>query len=526
MTTVDGNNAISPSMYNQSLNNLAKDYIKEELKQQGFGLFDSTLDLEVKKSILSLVFSIVMMICNFMLLFRINNTLTILLMFVSIILFLVFFFKFNLYGILIKQFNERQDEKMDYIIASYIQQRTNRVIFVAARLIVLGLMIAIPYLIFNKPTYLFEAYDDGYRLRYYVDSSNNKEVVVPSEYKGKKVIAIRGNVFKGLNVEKVVLPDSIKEINGHAFENNKRLKEVVMPSSLEILGSQAFKNCTSLEKIDIPVGVKEIQYSTFEGATSLQEVSFNNQEIIIGGYAFTNASSLRKLNNLNPTEIHAYAFQNTSLEDIVLPNGIEEIPAGVFQGTKLTSLDIPASVKKISESAFEGSSILKVTLHDGLEEISESAFQGSGLTSITIPDTVTKISAHVFQDCTSLKSVKLSKNIKEIKSGTFRNTAIEEIDIPTGVTKIGERAFRNCRNLKKVTVPSTLGSIGDSAFRECPRLREITIPGYCSVGKKAFEDSFTIIKRDNKMRNTEMDERMERVSKAIKEAEEKYNSEE
>ena len=52
--TIDGN-AVSPDMYNQSLDKLAKDYIKDELKEHGFSIFDSTLDLEVKKTLLVLI---------------------------------------------------------------------------------------------------------------------------------------------------------------------------------------------------------------------------------------------------------------------------------------------------------------------------------------------------------------------------------------------------------------------------------------------------------------------------------------
>ena len=132
----DENDAVSPSMYNQSINAMAKDYIKDELKEQGFSLFDSTLDLEVKKSVLTIIFAVVLMLNNFMILFRISSLLSIFIFLLSVILFIVFFTKFNLYGILIKRFNERQDENMEYIIASYIQQRTNRVVFIIGRLLI------------------------------------------------------------------------------------------------------------------------------------------------------------------------------------------------------------------------------------------------------------------------------------------------------------------------------------------------------------------------------------------------------
>ncbi len=488
--------ANTPEMYNQSINKLANEVITEELKQQGYGMFDSTMEVEIKKSILGLIVGVIFFIANMMLMFRINDVIAGLLMFATIIPAIIMVTRYNLKKSIYKQFQAREDENMEYIINSMIQRKVNRIPFILGRILIIIGLFFIPYIAFNHETFIYEKTNGGYALRYYVGSNLPENIEVPSEYKGEPVVEIRGNVFRNLpQIKSVKLPNTITSIRGKAFQNDVNLETIELPENLTELGGSAFQNCTSLVYITIPEKVKEIHGSTFQGDTSLVMVELPKELDTIGGHAFDGCTSLENIGETSiKKEVGGYAFYNTRIKYMNLEEGVTQIHEKAFANTAITNITLPTTIKKIGPSAFEYSTLMNINLNEGLEEISESAFEGTLIQSISIPDSVTKISAHVFENCRNLEKVKLSKNITEIKASTFRNTAITSIDIPEGVTRIGERAFRNCSKLTNVNIPSTVTSIEDSAFRECKLLTTITIPEGTNLGEKVFKDSPTKVK--------------------------------
>ena len=92
----------------------------------------------------------------------------------------------------------------------------------------------------------FFEYDDnldGYVIRFYTIGwlENDKELEIPEEYKGEDVVGIRGDVFANVKtLEKVVLPDTIKEIRGQAFQYASNLEEINIPEGVTEIGRAAF----------------------------------------------------------------------------------------------------------------------------------------------------------------------------------------------------------------------------------------------------------------------------------------------
>ena len=86
---------------------------------------------------------------------------------------------------------------------------------------------------------------------------------------------IKENPFEGLteipaygavdlDIEKIDIPNGVKNIRTGAFEGCKKLKNVKLPDSLKRIGSEVFSNCISLEDISIPDSVKMIDIAAFE----------------------------------------------------------------------------------------------------------------------------------------------------------------------------------------------------------------------------------------------------------------------
>ena len=479
--------AFSPIMYNKSIKELAYNVIDEELKEQNFSSTDSTLAVETKRTIIAVIYAVVLLASSLLFIFRINQVIAVLLFIASTIAFLISFFKVDVHGTIYKDFNARPDEDMEYIIASHIQNKASKIPFTIARVIIIISCLVIPFVMFRTPKLFYEEYEDGYGIRFYAGYTFPEELVIPDTYNGKPIRNIRGNVFKGLKgVKKIVLPKELKSINGHSFENSSDLTEVVLPDELESIGAYAFNGC-NLKSVTIPEKITEIDTYVFANNTNLTNVTIKGDISRLGSHAFYNDINLEKIDNLTVKELGAYSFSGSGIKDIKLSDELTSIPAFAFSESKITNIVLPNKVLKISESAFENSTLKSIQLNNGLQEISEAAFRNTQLTSVVIPDTVTHISAHAFRECKNLEYVTLSKGLKEIRTSTFRETGLRSIEISDGVTKIGENAFSNCYDLSSVVVPKTLVSIGEKAFRYDSALKSITIPRGTSIGSKAFD---------------------------------------
>lgn len=132
-------------------------------------------------------------------------------------------------------------------------------------------------------------------------------------------------------VEEVILPDSLREIGGEAFENATKLKKINL-QNVEEIGTEAFFGCESLREADISK-VKMMSRGIFEGCTSLESVDFSGAERL-NYNAFKDCSSLKTISEFNSKvmTIQPYMFQNSGLTEVNLPYTIKRIGAYAFDG--------------------------------------------------------------------------------------------------------------------------------------------------------------------------------------------------
>lgn len=402
--TKDAGAAYFDQRFSLSEKEILKSYIDDEVKKGGYNLNNIAI-VKKRKLLFTIIFSVLSCILISLIFFHISNVI-ILLEIINIIIYVMFMIKYDAYKYIIKQIKARPNEDISNIIVSLLsEQATYKFSLVAIPLIVLSC--CLPLFIFREPMMFFEKSDEsGYHLRFYtMGLTNNKEVVVPGEYKGEPVTGIRGNVFANIaSLEKVTLPDSITTIRGRVFKNDKNLVSVNLPKNLTYLGGSAFKDCKSLTSIVIPEGVTVIDGATFEGCSSLKEV--------------------------------------------VLPNTLEQIAGEAFKEcTSLVNITIPDMVSYIGGEAFMNCSALEsINLPSLITEVRGSTFEGcSSLQSIVIPDGVTRIGGSAFRYCSSLSSVSM----------------------PFSITEIGSSAFRECTSLRSINVPSS-AYVNERAFKDTP----------------------------------------------------------
>lgn len=117
-------------------------------------------------------------------------------------------------------------------------------------------------------------------------------LVVPETLGGMTVERIPALPEKKPNFKKVILPESVKEIDRYAFDEWPKLKEVELPKQMKYIGAYAFSQ-TPLEELRLPDGIKYLGNSLCFGCKSLKKVYLGGGLETIGTGAFWGCPALR-----------------------------------------------------------------------------------------------------------------------------------------------------------------------------------------------------------------------------------------
>ena len=155
--------------------------------------------------------------------------------------------------------------------------------------------------------------------------SNSPYVVVPETINGRKVISIGEMAFMAGDVETVILPDCIKEINYLAFAVCESLTEIKLPADLRFIGTDSFAYCNNLKSVEIPEGTEHILGGAFSNCTSLKSVTIPESVISISTYAFSSCESLTEVTIPKSVEYIAEgAFENCSDSLLIIGHAASE----------------------------------------------------------------------------------------------------------------------------------------------------------------------------------------------------------
>ena len=128
-----------------------------------------------------------------------------------------------------------------------------------------------PYIGENRQIMFELAEDGGIRIFEYLQDEETVEL--PAAIFGIPVTEIGDDAicFKE-EMKHLILPDGIRKIGVHAFEENAALEDVRLPDTLEVIGASAFAYCYNLKEIIIPEGVKLIDDSAFWQCSFLKRI--------------------------------------------------------------------------------------------------------------------------------------------------------------------------------------------------------------------------------------------------------------
>lgn len=138
----------------------------------------------------------------------------------------------------------------------------------------------------------------------------DKNVIVPNTCNGYKVAVIGASVFSQKDIETVVIPDSVTEIQEYAFSSCYSLKTIKVSENLKLIGTNAFFNTPALEKIDFPATLEEIGVYAFCGS-GLKSVTIPTNSAL--------------------TSLTDYVFyQCRNLKEVTLPDTVTDIKETTF----------------------------------------------------------------------------------------------------------------------------------------------------------------------------------------------------
>lgn len=188
---------------------------------------------------------------------------------------------------------------------------------------------------------------------------------------------------------------------------------------IEYIGAKAFSKCQYITEITIPSSVKFIGSNTFE---------------------------------------------NSGLKTLIVENEMPVIPDSFCSGTKLTNITFahPEYIRNVGASAFKSTPLGEPFFSEWYgKDVSEYEI-------LTIDD-------NAFENCTSIKSVKMPDNLWALGKAVFKgNTSLSTVVFGKNTIQADRECFRNCTALDTITFNSVLDSLGGGAFQGCTALKTIS----------------------------------------------------
>ena len=336
-------------------------------------------------------------------------------------------------------------------------------------------------------------------------------IEIPSVAGGYTIIEIDTYAFSNSKLSEIVIPNTIKTIKGHSFNNCPNLKNFVIPSSVQEIGSYAFKDCPMLEEIEIPSSITTLELGVFNNCTNLKRVKLSENLITINSSAFSACSNLKTISFPNTVETINEAFAGSGILQVEIPSSAVSLSLSFQNCKSLLSAVIDENVNyRNMNTAFRYCSNLKhIYSKSHLESFysySEN-FTGIAPDSHLYVPTGTKSKyvsttgwksapniAEVLGDVLFILSnnnevteyMVTNKGKREVQIGTNSFVAIPNekttYEIPSKVTNtngevfnvvgIGNNAFVGCANLESLRIPQSILKIS-SAFNGCVKLRSI-----------------------------------------------------
>ena len=299
------------------------------------------------------------------------------------------------------------------------------------------------------------------------------------------VTSIGTYAFEGCGLTSVTIPSSVTSIGDEAFDGCSRLTSVTIGNGVTSIGKGVFSYCGALTSVTIPSSVTSIGYRAFYECSGLTSVAIGNGVTSIGTAAFNGCIALKAVINFSNLSITKGSEENGMVA--YYANKVINLPDGSIEGEFVFR-----NIDNVNVLAAYFGNETNIVLPDNYKGenyvIGNTVFKGcSAITSVTIPGCVTSIENNAFDNCTSLKDLRIEDGTETLTLGyQFNKYSSSEglfYDCPLQTLYLGRNLsyqadylpFAGKSTLTGVTIGNCVTSIGAGVFKDCSGLTAVYI---------------------------------------------------
>ena len=312
-------------------------------------------------------------------------------------------------------------------------------------------------------------------------------VTIPETFAGVPVTVIGHEAFRNTDeISRVILPDTLREIQYRAFYSCRNLARIDLPASLEVLGNNALA-WTELTEIELPENLQVLGYECLSG-TPLTEVTIPARVKLVGAGSFAYCESLKSI------QVAAGSTEYKSMDGVLFSADGTKLVA--FPGAWGEKYDIPAGVEIIGDEAFRGNNLLTtLNMNEGLLVIDRLAFCDTpGLLYLSFPESLEVIGTAAFGDSlfndpiVEIPTLKIGPNVSFIGGEAFVSYDIQAFEVDEDneyyssangclLNASGTRLLEAPRGRKgTLEIPEGVSYIGWYALYYCEHVTELILP--------------------------------------------------
>ena len=311
----------------------------------------------------------------------------------------------------------------------------------------------------------------------YVEAVFEYEITSP----GVKITGLNEDFRGDLVIPAYIDGYNVYSLGYNAFKNHTGIKNVTFESGADCSASGIFYGCTSLESVVFANGTKEVGSYMFYGCTALKSVVLPASVTTIADNAIKQSvienviipadSSLESIGH--------WAFYQTPLKNIDLPESLKTIGSYAFYETAVQSVYLGKNVNSVGYEAFYRTQLTEVSINSDCASWHSAIFElARALETVTLSDDVTAIPQGMFSGCVNLKAVYGGKNITVINNSAFYAcSSLEYFEFGENVEKIGNSVFAKCSSIAKLPFSDKITQIGYQSFLDWTSLSgELVLP--------------------------------------------------
>ena len=323
-------------------------------------------------------------------------------------------------------------------------------------------------------------------------------LIIPASLDGYPVIGLGNRSFSGTAVERVTVPEGVREIQHMAFAQTP-LQEVSLPSTLRYLGSGVF-NDTPMTTLVLPEGLEELACApvtnrvleTYVWPYSLKKVNVGTYspsvlepDIPADHPCFMYVDGML----IDKTTMTLVGYQNKRPDSaLTIPEGVRRLGAhAIDDAYNLKSLTLPSTLEVIESDAIVRSNIQELVLPEGLQKIASGGINRNAVDAVVLPHLSIVIEEGGLGGA-PFSVINTEPGLMRLEDGMLIHTAEKRlvgytpaaaksrVTLPAGIESIDALAFARNTTIVYLTIPEGVKRIGSNAFYSCDNLVSVTFP--------------------------------------------------